>query len=166
MGWVQRWAVPLVSLFVRLEPHQAADHLTRAAVLEALTRAAASGTRDLETNLGVNTGTLLWHLHVLERLGVVRSKRVGRVRLWYRTDRAAPRSDDLVRESSAEGQLVLEAITRHPGITISALSRQIGVAKSTVHRNVAKLALAGLVEVRRTGTRSSLYRTQHGRSSG
>jgi predicted transcriptional regulator len=157
-GLLQRWMVPVAGLFVRVEPEHAGDHLTRALVLDELVKRRVVSTDELRDRLSLNQGTLLWHLRVLERLEVVRSRRVGRIRVWYRRDAGAPTREELLIEDAPQRTSVLEAITSNPGSSLSEVARATGLAKSSVHRHVATLTTAGIVQMRREALRTCLYR--------
>ena len=158
-GILQRFLVPVAVLFVRVEPDKAGDHLTRALLLDELAKQRIASTDELRGRLSINQGTLLWHLRMLERLDVVRSRRVGRVRVWYRRDSGAPTASELLLDEAPQRRALLDTIASSPGISLSDLARQTGLAKSSVHRHIAKLASAGLVDLRRESLRTCLYRT-------
>lgn len=155
VGWIQPW----LALFVRVDPGRAGDHLSRATLLDEFQKQRVVSTDELRDRLGMNRGTLLWHLRLLERLELVRSKRVGRVRVWYRRDAGAPTNEELLVEDAPQRRSVLDAITQQPGLSLSDVARATGLAKSSVHRHVATLASAGIVELRKEALRTCLYRT-------
>lgn len=157
VGWIQPW----LALFVRVDPGRAGDHLSRATLLDEFQKQRVVSTDELRDRLGMNRGTLLWHLRLLERLEIVRSRRVGRVRVWYRRDAGAPSQEELLVEDAPQRRSVLEAISNQPGLTLSDVARATGLAKSSVHRHVATLAAAGIVELRKETLRTCLYRTSN-----
>ncbi|HEX9816753.1 MAG TPA: helix-turn-helix domain-containing protein [Candidatus Thermoplasmatota archaeon] len=156
-GILQRWLVPVGLFFVRVEPEQAANHLTRAQLLDELGKQRVTSTGELRDRLAINHGTMLWHLRMLERLDVVRSRRAGRIRVWYRRDQKSPTREEILVGNTPDRKTLLDMISKEPGISLSMLARATGLAKSSVHRHIAALANAGLVELRREPLRTCLY---------
>lgn len=56
----------------------------------------------------------------------------------------------------------LEAIRRHPGLTLTELARRLGVSPAAAHKTVARLSKAGLVGKHRDGRRVRLLAIDRG----
>lgn len=150
LGWRKR-ALLVAALFTRFTRDDAGAHPTRARLLGEVRSAPGASTAGLARALGLNEGTALYHLRVLERSGLAKSLAVGRERQWFE---AGMRAAD---EPSHARRRVLDAIEAAPGSTLTEVARGVGVAKSTAHHHVAALAKEGRVEPARTGRTLRLY---------
>ncbi|HET6405813.1 MAG TPA: winged helix-turn-helix transcriptional regulator, partial [Candidatus Thermoplasmatota archaeon] len=111
----------------------------------------------LQRDLAWNTGTLTYHLRVLERHGFVVSRRDGLYRRFYLSG-AAPRKE--VFENQGPTGLradVLEAIRNAPGISQSDLALGLGANKQTVNYHVKALERAGTIRVEKRGRDTYLF---------
>lgn len=111
----------------------------------------------LQRDLGWNTGTLTYHLRVLERHGFVVSRRDGLYRRFYLSG-AAPRKE--VFENQGPTGLradVIEAIRNTPGISQSDLALGLGANKQTVNYHVKALERAGTIRVEKRGRDTYLF---------
>ena len=111
----------------------------------------------LQRDLGWNTGTLTYHVRVLERHGFVVSRRDGLYRRFYLSG-AAPRKE--VFENQGPTGLradVMEAIRNAPGISQTDLALGLGANKQTVNYHVKALERAGTIRVEKRGRDTYLY---------
>ena len=156
---VAKWLAPLgVAMYARIRGHDLARHPKRARLLDAIRASDAPTTRDLVLATRMNKGTVLHHLRALERGGLVKSRRVGRDRTWREVG-AAPAPEEAAAEAlhAPARRAIVEALGASPGMTQAELAGRLGLTRATVHHHVAKLAAAGLVEVRRERTRTRCY---------
>ena len=111
----------------------------------------------LQRDLGWNTGTLTYHLRVLERHQFVVSRRDGPYRRFFKVG-AAPRKE-LFSADAPQGLRadVLEAIRNRHGISQSDLALALGANKQTVNYHVKTLERQGLIRVERRGRETFLY---------
>ena len=111
----------------------------------------------LQRDLGWNTGTLTYHLRVLERHGFMVSRRDGLYRRFYLSG-AAPRKE--VFENQGPTGLradVIEAVRNTPGISQSDLALGLGANKQTVNYHVKALERAGTIRVEKRGRDTYLF---------
>lgn len=111
----------------------------------------------LQRDLAWNTGTLTYHLRVLEKHGFMVSRRDGLYRRFYLSG-AAPRKE--VFENQGPTGLradVVEAIRNQPGISQSDLALGLGANKQTVNYHVKALERAGTIRVEKRGRDTFLY---------
>lgn len=104
--------------------------------------------KDLVKVLGINEGTLRYHLHYLERKSFVFSRKEGRKRLYYSHDPnhvRAVREDDL----PLDRRRVLDIISGEPGICVSEIAKRLDMSKARCYRVTQRLKKDHLVmEVR------------------
>lgn len=111
----------------------------------------------LQRDLAWNTGTLTYHVRVLEKHGFVVSRRDGLYRRFYLSG-AAPRKE--VFENQGPTGLradVMEAIRNSPGISQSDLALGLGANKQTVNYHVKALERAGTIRVEKRGRDTFLF---------
>lgn len=120
----------------------------------------------LQRDLAWNTGTLTYHLRVLEKHGFMVSRRDGLYRRFYLSG-AAPRKE--VFENQGPTGLradVIEAIRNAPGISQSDLALGLGANKQTVNYHVKALERAGTIRVEKRGRDTFLYPGEPAATSG
>lgn len=156
---VMKWLAPLaVPLYARIRGHDLARHPKRARLLAAIRVGNAPTTRDLVLATSMNKGTVLHHLRALERGGLVKSRRVGRDRAWREAGSAPAAQPAAVDALHAPARrAIVETLAAIPGLTQAELAHRLCLTRATMHHHVATLARAGLVEVRREGTRTRCY---------
>lgn len=111
----------------------------------------------LQRDLAWNTGTLTYHLRVLEKHGFMVSRRDGLYRRFYLSG-AAPRKE--VFENAGPTGLradVMEAVKNSPGISQSDLALGLGANKQTVNYHVKALERQGSIRVEKRGRDTFLY---------
>lgn len=149
-GWLPRAAAGL-ALWSRIDADELDDHPTRSRILVLLGTRPGATTQDLAELGSLNAGTLLYHLEILARFGLVNSQRVGRERLWYLAGAPKPDLQRLAPLAVPVRQTLLDMIQGTPGATQADLARLTGLSAPTIHHHVRILAQAGLVELRREG---------------
>lgn len=158
-GLHRRIILPLVPLWTRLSPHTITRHPARRRILEAIRKTPGITTVELVLETGINEGTLLYHLRVLDKASFVRSLKLGRELVWFEPG-STPMPQDparLVALHAPGRRIMVEAISRAPGLTQAELSRRLGLSKATTHYHLQELAAAGLVEFKREGARVRCY---------
>jgi predicted transcriptional regulator len=99
----------------------------------------------------MNNGALVYHVEVLEREGLLRSRADGMYRRFYTMETPLP---PLLENGTSEVQLrVLRAIGEMPGITQKELARVLGLRQSTLAYQVEKLTAMGYIAGEKQGRR-------------
>lgn len=152
----------------RLERGDVADHPVRRRMLDHLGLHPGATTSELARVAGVAAGRATYHLSILEREGVVRSRRIDRRRRFF--PQGAPRVDDaelavrdLALPERQTGRIVA-ILGRSPGVTLSELARLLKMSPGQTHYHVTKLHEGGLVDRVRRGRRVRHYLNSAGRS--
>jgi len=120
----------------------------------------------LQRDLAWNTGTLTYHLRVLEKHGFMVSRRDGLYRRFYLAG-TAPRKE--VFENQGPTGLradVMEAIRNQPGMSQSDLALGLGANKQTVNYHVKALERAGTIRVEKRGRDTFLYPAEPATATG
>ncbi len=135
-------------LYTRLRRDELLDNATRQQVIEFLIRNPGVTYSQLRDELGLQNGTAMYHLRVLEREELIRARRRGgRVLLYIRgsvADREAPPS------ATAE-EMVEAALEQQPGATQALIAEVSGLSQSRVSRALTELLEDGTVVAYRDG---------------
>jgi DNA-binding transcriptional ArsR family regulator len=158
LGWVSRGAAAFL-LFSRFQGDDLEDHPTRSRIVDRLRESPGVGTRALADLAEVNAATLLYHLEILARFGRVKSQRLGRQRVWYLTQAPRPDLRRAAMLSVPARKQLYDLIQASPGSTQAELARRMGLSAATIHHHLYELADAGLVELRRDGSRQRCFAT-------
>lgn len=149
-----------LTLFSRVAKSNALDHKTRAELYAFVKAQPGATPNDMVTAVGVGWSTVMYHLGVLESNQLVIAMKDGRYRRFF--DRESGRFSNgrkhvvsaLKNETTAAiAQLVRDA----PGQVQRRLAERFGLAASSVHWHVSRLAEVDLVEKRRVGQRVELH---------
>lgn len=145
------WASGM-ALFSRLDGDKVLEHPTRRRVLETVSARPGLTLQGLQALLGVAWGTMVHHVHVLQRHGQLVSVRQGPRRLLYesKTPHARARGH-LALLHHATARAIAEAVRASPGIRQSEVGQRVGVQGPAVSKHLARLTQAGLVVVERQG---------------
>lgn len=149
------WAA--VGLYTRLARPDVLGHEDREKLYRLVEQTPGIHFHALQRDLGWNTGTLTYHLRVLERHGFLVSRRDGLYRRFYLSG-AAPRKE--VFENQGPSGLradVLEAIRNQHGMSQTDLALALGANKQTVNYHVKALERQGLIRLEKRGRETFLY---------
>jgi len=97
--------------------------------------------------LGVSSGNLAYHLTVLEREGLIASKREGTYRRFYPPGARLAAGDGLTLVQRAVWEVVRDA----PGINQKGIAAVLGTTPAALSRHLHKLEGLGFIEAKRAG---------------
>jgi len=133
-------------LYVRLKPDAITDQAKRWLIIGYLRGNPGDSFSSIKRTLGVGTGTLTWHLEILEREHIIHSQSRGSKRHYYPADVPMPENGGGLHEL----QLRIQKVVREqPGLKMSEIGDILGVGTELVHYHVRGLNMKGLVLVRR-----------------
>lgn len=143
----------LAPLAARLEPSKLLDDDNRRRIYESIREEPGINLRGLADNLDLAWGTLLHHLHKLEKAHMVVSRRYGKYRRYFVNGSTFTRDEQarLAALSTPSTARVAEYILENPGTTQAEVGEGIGVTPSTVLWHARRLTDVGLIEARREG---------------
>lgn len=108
----------------------------------------------ISRDLGINRGTLRYHLDVLLKRGDIISKKLSRKKVFFHIDRHHRATLDNPSPLSTNQHRVLEMIRSDPGISRSELHRSINITSKGLSGILKKLMEWGMIwEVKREGKR-------------
>lgn len=146
VGW-------LAVLYSRIAKERLLDHGARERLLDAVRAHPGASLADLARMTDAPRNTITYHMRVLEREGLVSSRRQGRHRLFFapgaieRRDQAEAVAT-LRHETSRAMALTVGA---EPGLDQKALCARVGVSPSLAHWHADRLVTSGVLEKRRDG---------------
>lgn len=118
---------------------------------------------ELQRKAGVARGVCAYHLHALEKAGLIKTAREGMYLKFFATK---VKIDVEAYTLAADDKAVLEAIEAQPGITEQQVAAMLGKSNLHVTRAVRTLSQSGYVELRREGDETQLFaRTSRGQPS-
>ena len=130
---------------------------TRRRIFEHVRRFPGTHFREVQRALGLQPGELEYHLHTLEKAGLLTSQE-GAARRRYFVAAEIPHPDKallgLLRQAAV--RRILLAVLEKPGISFQEIHAAVGGAKSTLSFHLRKVTGSGLVAVERAG-RENVY---------
>ncbi len=138
----------LAPLYTRLRRSDVLDHATRDRLLAAVAAEPGLPLAALGRRAGASGTTVAYHLHLLERHGLVASRREGPFRVFYAPEAVRDAPTDVL--TSAERR-VLDLLARDGPLTQRALAERLDVTKQAVNYHVKRLARRGLLAVEDRG---------------
>ena len=110
----------------------------------------------IKRDLGLNNGTVSYHLRVLEKSGVISSVKKDQKRFFY----VGALPDGFNEQVYSDLDLALATeIMERPGVCAFELAKTAGVSQSSITYHVKRLERRGLVEARQNGMRKRLFLT-------
>jgi DNA-binding MarR family transcriptional regulator len=143
-----------VPLYVKLRRKDVLDHFLRGQIYGYVRVHPGDTYTDIKRNLGLKNGTLTYHLGVLLREGLIKSRTSGVNKLFYPADSRMP--EDGMALHAIQG-MILERVRESPGISASDLAAVVGVSRQLVNYHVRALVAMNLVRVERRGVRNRFY---------
>ncbi len=150
-----RWFV--MPLYTRLKKEEVLDQFTRGRVFGYIEAHPGAAFSDILRELRLPHGSLMYHVSVLEREGLVRSRVMGTRRLLF----AASAEDEDGPLSAIQGS-VLKQVEEAPGLSISELGGRLSMTRQLALYHARQLGLRGRLTLRRSGLTLRCYPTQSG----
>jgi DNA-binding transcriptional ArsR family regulator len=156
--WTRLLALaPAIPLWTRFSRADVALHPARAGILDHVRRQPGATTRETALALSMNEGTFAYHARFLERARYVKSRRVGRDRVWYESGALVPDAGHAEALHARARVEILAAVRDAPGCTQADLARTLRMPRTTLNHHVKRLVDAGLLRLEREGLRTRCY---------
>lgn len=126
-------------LFTRITRHHVLDHAIRRALVDVVEARPGIQPSTASAVLSVHRTTLIHHLDILERNGILIVRRDGRRVHLFRPGHgtADPRKDNLLRRPVV--QRLLRAVARRPAVTQAAIAAELDISQQAVSKLVRRL---------------------------
>ncbi|MFA5861063.1 MAG: winged helix-turn-helix transcriptional regulator [Candidatus Thermoplasmatota archaeon] len=141
------------ALYHRLRGKRTLEQDKRAALTDLLRERPGISQSDLARALGLDPSTVRYHLHRLEKEGLVVQEGTGSRRArYFAPGSTVPADRPAIAVARSVGSAsVLQAVRDSPGSTMTELAQRMSVCRTTVGWHIRKLALARLVCLERDG---------------
>jgi uncharacterized repeat protein (TIGR01451 family) len=135
-------------LYTKLRKKNILEHETRGMIRGYVIANPGDHFNSIKKALSLNNGTLAYHLHVLEREGLIKSKRWGKFTRFYPSGMKLPENGSRYSEIQ---KIIMTKIGETPGISQKEIAAVMGVTKSTINYHINRLTELGVVDARRAG---------------
>jgi predicted transcriptional regulator len=145
------------ALFSRIQGERILENPVRQRVLETIRAGPGVCIGEVRDRTGVAWGTAVYHLHRLERTGVVVSVRQKGARRYFAANTPVSRHrGDIAALAHPTAQRIAQLVHQRPGIDQSGVCRALGLLNPAASKHLGRLQALGLVAAERAG-RSRLY---------
>jgi DNA-binding MarR family transcriptional regulator len=143
-------------MYTRIQKEDVLDQFVRGQIYGYIKTNPGVHYNQILREIGVKNGTLSYHLGVLEKTQLIKSRREGlKYRAFYPTDMMFPKEE---RFRLTELQVrIIKDITERPGNTQKEISRHLEQKPQTVNYNIKVLEQAGIIRVQRKGRKTRCY---------
>lgn len=149
----------------RISRKNALEHDTRRAAYLCIRDNPGINHSTLSHMLGVNAGTLRYHLETLCETGQIVSEH-GHGLLWYYANgRAARRGEKTGYTLNGTRKLILDLLGRNPGMTRKEVASALGIAGASVTWHMAPLVREGVIRSEKDGRMVHYFPRQDGLQS-
>jgi len=146
----------LIPMYTRIQKEDVLDQFVRGQIYGYIRTNPGVHYNQIRRGMDVKNGTLSYHLSVLERTELIKSRREGlRYRAFYPTGMKFPKEQ---RFRLTEFQIsILNIIKENEGITQKEIAIKLGKKPQTINYNIKVLAQADIIEVIKKGRKTVCY---------
>lgn len=111
---------------------------------------------EIMKNLGIGNGTLSHHLHMLEKMNMIKSRREGfRHRAFYLTSEQYPEGETF-RLTTMQSD-ILNLIKENNGISEKEIISKLGEKQQTINYNIKMLQRKDIIRLEKKGRETYCY---------
>lgn len=143
----------VIPLYSKLTKKMVLDHETRGMIRGYIIANPGDHFTSIKKQIGLKNGTLAYHLKILERENIIKSKRDGVFKRFYPTN--VKISPEMIHMSKQE--VILNSIIENPGISRKEMALQIGLSRQVINYHAKGLIQAGLVRSEKYGKKIQYY---------
>jgi len=146
----------LIPMYTRIQKEDVLDQFVRGQIYGYIKTNPGVHYNQIRRGIDVKNGTLSYHLRVLEKTELIKSRREGvRYRAFYPTGMKFP---EVERFRLTELQInILDVINEKSGIDQKKIAMKLDKKPQTINYNIKVLEQAGLIEVKKQGRKTSCY---------
>lgn len=143
-------------MYTRIQKEDVLDQFVRGQIYGYIKTNPGVHYNQILREIGVKNGTLSYHLGVLEKTQLIKSRREGlKYRAFYPTDMMFPK-EERFRLTELQVRIIKE-VAEHPGSTQKEISKHLSQKPQTVNYNVKVLEQAGIIRIQRRGRKTRCY---------
>ena len=146
----------LIPLYTRVQKEDVLDQFVRGQIYGFIKTNPGVHYNQIRREIGVENGTLSYHLNILEKTELIKSRREGmRYRAFYPTGMRFPKAE---RFRLTDIQLdILDYITKKPGVNQKEIATKLEKKPQVISYNVKVLEQAELIRVEKEGRKTRCY---------
>ena len=146
----------LIPMYTRIQKEDVLDQFVRGQIYGYIKTNPGVHYNQIRRGIDVKNGTLSYHLRVLEKTELIKSRREGvRYRAFYPTGMKFP---EVERFRLTELQIsILDVINENSGIDQKEIAIKLGKKPQTINYNIKVLEQTGLIKVMKQGRKTSCY---------
>jgi predicted transcriptional regulator len=153
----------LLPMYTRLRTKDILDHFTRGKVYGYVIANPGDHLSSIRSSLQISNGTTVYHLRVLERECLLKSRRDGIYKRFYPYEMRVPSDPTGLKESQ---KMILRTIKGAPGISQRDIASHLGISSSSVSYHMGDLIEEGMVIRQRRGIRLKCFLSPKSESIG
>ncbi len=146
----------IIPLYTRIQKEDVLDQFVRGQIFGFIKTNPGVHYNQIRRGMDIKNGTLSYHLSVLEKTELIKSRREGlKYRAFYPTGMKFPKNE---RFRLTELQIsILDIIKQRNGINQKDIAKEIGKKPQTINYNIKVLKQADLIEVVKKGRKTNCY---------
>lgn len=137
----------LVPLYLKLKKEDVLEHYDRGRIYQYIELNPGDHYNSIKRGLGMNSGTLTYHLYVLEKTKKIKSRREGIYKRFYPYNAMIPQNNGGLTEVQKR---IVDSIRDLPDASQKELASVLGLHQSTLSYQLAKLESMGVISSTRT----------------
>ena len=139
-----------VPMFTKIQKEDVLDHFVRGQIYGYVKVYPGAHYNQIMRELDIKNGTLSYHLYILEKTGIIKSRKEGyRYRAFYPTEVKFPEKE---RYRLTELQInIIKLIQDNKGINQKNIAMKLGENHQTISYNIKVLQHAGIINTNRKG---------------
>lgn len=146
----------LFPLYSRIHEENALDNFVRGRIYQYIKDNPGVHFSLLRKELGLNNGVLSYHLHTLDRLELIKSRRGGTRKLFYVTGTPVP--DIITSRLNGIEMRIKQAVNESPGITQNEITKMFpDKSRRTISHYVKRLSRKNFIRMEKKGKNSLCY---------
>ena len=143
-------------LFTRISKSEALESPTRDAIYGYLQENPGAHYNQIKRDLGLPNGVLSHHLHMLEKLELVKSQRVGIQYLIFRPYGIRVPEEKVIPLTKLQ-KSIMEIVKENEGITQKEIADRLGKKQQTISYNLRELERRGKISTEKRGRERRYY---------
>ena len=147
-----------VPLYSRIKKDRVLDNFTRGMIYGFIMSHPGVHYNFIKQKLGLNNGSIVYHLTVLERQELIKSERVGLYKRFYPIGKTF--ADTELMELNETQEKLLELLRDHPGLTQHELAEKSNTSARVINYHVGLLQRARHVRLERIGKITKCFVTE------
>jgi len=147
-----------VPLYSRIKKDRVLDNFTRGMIYGFIMSNPGVHYNFIKQKLGLNNGSIVYHLTVLERQELIKSEKVGLYKRFY--PRCGTLSDSGIMELTDAQESLLELVRANPGLTQREIASRLGLSGRVVNYHVGLLQRSRLLTLEKVGKVTRCYATE------